>query len=329
MRGYLREHQNKKDLIAIFVTLLAVVVPMLQYNSIHLLLFNFYNQRFELFFHAWEVNTAGLISIFVLFAAVVILLFNFTYSRYFCGNICPKTLLKNLFTDTIETRIFHIFKIKNRDDERSFENNRLKLFFAYSLLALVIMFGSMPIFFYFIPYDIFFSMLKNYFHGYTFLLYIWLLSATYLFAEILFFKEFFCAYICPYQLVNSTTVNEQRAFYVFDTKEKCIDCEACVNVCPVPDLDVRKGYDTRCIACGDCSAVCHDVMQKRGGGKSLIEYKDFNKRKSLPYFSFAGKRTSLLLIALTLAGSSLIVYYLISPEHLSSCNIANAFLYRD
>ena len=328
MAKHFQKHQNKKKIIALFVTLLAIAVPMIRLNGIHLLLFNFYDNRFEFFFRAWEVNSIGLITIFFIFAVAVILLFNFTYSRYFCGHICPKTILKNLFTDIIEAKIFKIVRIKNRQEEKNFQKNKLKTFFAYLLLAVVVLFGSMPLFFYFMPYEIFFSMLANYFEGYRFLLYIWLSSAVYLFAEILFFKEFFCSYICPYQLVNSISVNEKRGFYNFYQKEKCIDCEACVRVCPVEGLDVRNGFDSRCIACGDCSAVCRDVMENEGFKESLIEYKDFSNKNSSHSLSFADRKVSLLLIVLVLAGSYFAISYLLSYEHLSSCSFSNAFLYR-
>lgn len=328
MISFFQRHKNKKTLVSIFVTIVAIAIPMIEFHNIHLLLFDFYDKRFELFFYAWEVDIAGLTTIFFVFAFSVILLFNFTYSRYFCGYICPKTLLKNLFIDIIEIRIFKILKVKDRQSEKSFGQNSLKTFLAYLSLSVIILLGSMPIFFYFMPYDIFFLMLFNHFDKYEFLLYIWLLSALYLFAEVLFFKEFFCSFLCPYQLVNSITVNEKRGFYNFVDKEKCIDCKACVKVCLVPELDVRKGFDTRCIACGDCSAVCHDVMQHEGYEKSLIEYQDSNNEKSKAYFSFADKKISLLLIVLIMIASILIVKYFISFEHLSSCKISNSFLYQ-
>ncbi len=328
MSSYLQKHQHKKGLTALLVTILAIALPMVEYDGLHLLLFNFYDQRFELFFHAWEVNVAGLITLFFIVAVATILLLNLTYARYFCGHICPKTLLRNLLTDIIEARIFGILRIKNRLDEKNFQSKGLRTLFAYLLFAVVVLAGSMPIFFYFMPYEIFFWMLLEGFSGYRFLLYIWLLSAVYLFAEALFFKEFFCSYLCPYQLVNSVTVNDKRGFYSFDNKAKCIDCGACVKICPVADLDVREGFDTRCIACGDCAAVCHDVMAGEGGGDSLIHYEDFTRQKRLSYLSFADKKVALSLVFVVMLGTFLAVYYLVAPEHLGSCRFSNAFLYR-
>lgn len=309
------------------MTLCAVAVPMVSYENIHFLLFNFYESRFEFLFHAWEVGLSSLMALFFLFAISTILFFNFTYSRYFCGHICPKTLLQNFFVEIIEGRIFKILKLKNRLDEKNFQREKLKTFFAYVVLAVVILVGSIPIFFYLMLYEKFFEIAQDNFTGYTVLFYIWLLSAIYLFAEVLFFKEFFCSYLCPYQLVNSITVNQERGYYNFFDKEKCIDCGACVKVCPVEELDVKKGYDSRCIACGDCSAVCHDVMQYEGDENSLIAYKNFNNEDSTPALSFASKKYSLILTVLIFLFSLLLSNSLLSYDHLSACKFSNAVLY--
>lgn len=321
------EHHHKKNVIALFVTLFAIALPLVSYKGIHLLLFNFYDSRFEFFFRAWEIGLAGLIALFFLFAITTILLFNFTYSRYFCGYICPKTLLKNFFVEMIEGKVFKILKVKNRLNEKNFQKDKLKTFFAYFMLAIVVLVGSIPIFFYLMPYDKFFEIAMDNFNGYTFLFYIWMLSALYLFAEVLFFKEFFCSYLCPYQLVNSISVNQERGFYNFFDKEKCIACEACVKVCPIEDLDVKKGYDSRCIACGDCSAVCSDVMQHEGNENSLIAYKNFHNEDSKPALSFGFKKYSFLLSLFTFLLALMLSNYLLSYDHLSSCKFSNAVLY--
>ena len=51
----------------------------------------------------------------------------------------------------------------------------------------------------------------------------------------------------------------------------CIDCMACVNVCPM-GIDIRNGQQMACITCGLCIDACNDVMDKIGRPRDLIGY---------------------------------------------------------
>ena len=329
MENFLR-HIREKNYISLIVTLTLILIPFIKFDGYHLLLFNFYDERFEIFFRAWETSVTSLVIVFIIFAFCIILGLNFTLSRYFCGTMCPKTLLKNFFTNIIEIRLFKNAKILNLNSEERIEKNILKTIISYIFFGLFIFLASVPFILYLIPYDKFFLIAKDGFEGYSIVLWFWVLSSIYLFAEALFFKEFFCSYICPYQLVSSVTVNDKRDFYNFMDKERCIDCDACVKVCPVPKLDIKKGFDTRCISCGDCSAICADIMEKEGVNTSLIEYSDFNGVKNKNwFFSFSSKTVSLVLFLTTLIMLSFAISYLIDTDNLTHCNFNNSDLYKN
>ena len=51
----------------------------------------------------------------------------------------------------------------------------------------------------------------------------------------------------------------------------CIDCNACVNVCPM-GIDIRDGQQLACITCALCIDACDDVMEKIGKPRGLIDY---------------------------------------------------------
>lgn len=326
----LSKHINRRVLIALFVTFIGIVIPFISYNEIHLLLFNFYDGRFEFLFMVWEVSLVSLSAVFVLFAIGVILLFNFTYSRYFCGTICPKTILKNILTDFIQAKLFKITRIKNRQNGEKIENHKLGLMLSYMLFFLFVFVASAPFFFYLLPHKTLLRFISEGFEsGYEIFLYLWIASSIYLYAEALFFKDFFCSYLCPYQFVNSITVNEKRAYYDFDNKESCIECDACVRVCPVPKLDIKEGFDLRCISCGDCSAVCEDVMLGEGVNHTLIHYNTLSHREQKKrLFSFADRKISLLLIVITLFILAISILYLVDSSNLGYCNFSNKELYR-
>ncbi|MFN3969880.1 MAG: cytochrome c oxidase accessory protein CcoG [Gemmobacter sp.] len=54
-------------------------------------------------------------------------------------------------------------------------------------------------------------------------------------------------------------------------KGDCIDCMACVNVCPM-GIDIRNGQQLACITCGLCIDACNDVMDKVGKPRGLVGY---------------------------------------------------------
>ncbi|MEL6765770.1 MAG: cytochrome c oxidase accessory protein CcoG [Pseudomonadota bacterium] len=51
----------------------------------------------------------------------------------------------------------------------------------------------------------------------------------------------------------------------------CIDCNACVNVCPT-GVDIREGLQVGCITCALCIDACDDIMKKVGKPRGLIDY---------------------------------------------------------
>jgi len=51
----------------------------------------------------------------------------------------------------------------------------------------------------------------------------------------------------------------------------CIDCMACVNVCPM-GIDIRDGQQMECITCALCIDACDEVMGKIGKERGLIDY---------------------------------------------------------
>jgi polyferredoxin len=62
----------------------------------------------------------------------------------------------------------------------------------------------------------------------------------------------------------------------------CIDCNACVNVCPT-GIDIRNGLQLDCIGCGQCADACDAVMTKleRPKGNFLGNKYDFNRQSDL------------------------------------------------
>ena len=99
-----------------------------------------------------------------------------------------------------------------------------------------------------------------------------------------FAREQICIYACPWPRIQAAMMDEDtitigyrswrgepRGKQSVDTNGDCIDCMACVNVCPM-GIDIRDGQQMACITCGLCIDACDDVMDKIGKPRGLVAY---------------------------------------------------------
>ncbi|MBU6234382.1 MAG: cytochrome c oxidase accessory protein CcoG [Alphaproteobacteria bacterium] len=110
--------------------------------------------------------------------------------------------------------------------------------------------------------------------------------STYIMAG--FAREQVCIYMCPYSRFQSGMFDpdtliigydkvrgeprgKHRKGESWDGKGHCIDCSACVQVCPM-GIDIRNGLQIDCIACGLCIDACNDIMDKMSLPRGLIRY---------------------------------------------------------
>ncbi|SFC15575.1 cytochrome c oxidase accessory protein FixG [Marinospirillum celere] len=122
---------------------------------------------------------------------------------------------------------------------------------------------------------------------------------TYLFAGWL--REQVCIYMCPYARFQGVMFDQDTLIVSYDPSRgeprgprkksaslqetglgHCIDCDLCVQVCPV-GIDIRNGLQYECITCAACIDVCDQVMDKMEYPRGLIRYtteEELNGRKT-------------------------------------------------
>ena len=105
-----------------------------------------------------------------------------------------------------------------------------------------------------------------------------------------YFREQTCIVACPYGRLQSVLLDRQslivgydvnrgeprgkpkkKSLPVLESRGDCIDCSACVAVCPT-GIDIRDGLQMECIGCAQCIDACDDVMDKVGKPRKLIGY---------------------------------------------------------
>ncbi|HMB47894.1 MAG TPA: cytochrome c oxidase accessory protein CcoG, partial [Afifellaceae bacterium] len=119
---------------------------------------------------------------------------------------------------------------------------------------------------------------------------------TYVFAG--FMREQVCTYMCPWPRIQAAMLDEhsltvtyndwrgeprsrhqKKAIQAGQTVGDCIDCNACVAVCPM-GIDIRDGQQLECITCALCIDACDGVMEKIGKPRGLIDYATLNDYQS-------------------------------------------------
>lgn len=99
-----------------------------------------------------------------------------------------------------------------------------------------------------------------------------------------FMREQVCNFMCPWPRIQAAMMDpetltvayrdwrgEPRGKQRVEGAGDCIDCMACVNVCPA-GIDIRDGQQMECITCALCIDACDDVMDKIGKPRGLIDY---------------------------------------------------------
>ncbi|WP_226934550.1 cytochrome c oxidase accessory protein CcoG [Pseudogemmobacter faecipullorum] len=99
-----------------------------------------------------------------------------------------------------------------------------------------------------------------------------------------FMREQICIYACPWPRIQAAMMDEETITIAYrdwrgeprgkagaEGTGDCIDCKACVNVCPM-GIDIRDGQQLACITCGLCIDACDDIMGKIGKPRGLIDY---------------------------------------------------------
>ncbi len=153
-----------------------------------------------------------------------------------------------------------------------------------------------------------------------------------------FAREQVCIYMCPWPRIQAAMIDEDTLTVAYrswrgeprgkhrkaedaDKLGDCIDCMACVNVCPV-GIDIREGQQLECITCALCIDACDDVMDKIGKPRGLIDYMALTdetaERAGQPpkpiWKHILRPRTILYTVLWSLVGFGLVFALFIRPE---------------
>ena len=286
------------------------------------LLLDFADRRFYIFdMEFWPQDIYFLAGALIL-GAVGLFLVTSLVGRVWCGYACPQTVWTDLFM-WIERQIEGDRNARMRRDAApaGFDWLWRKSAKHAAWLAVSFVTGGAWIMYYVdapaTTVAFFTGTASTAVYGFTLLF----AATTYLLAG--WAREQVCTYMCPWPRFQAAMLDEQSLIVTYQgwrgeprghhrkdapAGEKfgdCIDCSACVNVCPT-GIDIRDGVQLECINCGLCIDACNEIMRRSGGKRWLITWDTLARQKAkaegrFERFQLFRARTVIYVSALVLA----------------------------
>jgi len=300
-------------------TIIGISIPWITINGNHIFLLSFDHKKLHLMGVAFDMQELYLMPFVLMLLFLGIFAVTVVGGRAWCGWACPQTIFRVIYRDLIETKILGLRKrIKNKQKEPDMSQpiNQVKKVAAILMWSLLAFIAAANFLWYFVPPNEFINYMMNPME-HTVLFGAWMGFAFFLIIDVVFLKEDFCVYICPYSRVQSVLYDDDTIQAIYDPvrggeiyegrgnervkkfdkakdllavneKAECTTCESCVTVCPT-HIDIRKGMQLECINCLECVDACTEVMGALGK-PSLVKWtsdKDI-RREGAPNF-FRGK----------------------------------------
>jgi len=264
-------------------------VAWLQWQGHQALLFDLPARKFHIFgLTLWPQDFLYL-ALLLIIAALSLFFFTALAGRLWCGYACPQTAWTELFI-WIEQWTEGDRSRRMKLDRGPWNLEKITRKGVKQLLWVTLaVYTGFTFVGYFTPIRSLGGQLLSGSVGAWALFWIFLYSlATY--GNAGFLREQVCKYMCPYARFQSAMFDKDTLIISYDEARgeprgarrrgtaarpqglgDCIDCTLCVQVCPT-GIDIRRGLQYECIACGACIDACDGVMDKMGSPRGLIRY---------------------------------------------------------
>jgi cytochrome c oxidase accessory protein FixG len=245
------------------------------------------NRRFFFFMIEIWPHEFYFVAGLLIMAGIGLFLFTSAFGRVWCGYACPQTVWTDLFI-AVERWIEGDRNARLRLHKQRWNAEKVRKYGSKWVLWLLIAMGTGGAWiFYFADAP---TLLRDLValdaHPAAYITLGILTATTFFFGG--FFREQICIYACPWPRIQAAMMDEDTITIGYrdwrgeprgklkkgaldPAQGDCIDCMACVNVCPM-GIDIRNGQQMECITCGLCVDACDEVMDKIGKPRGLIGY---------------------------------------------------------
>ncbi len=271
--------------LALFFTL-----PFIKIEGEPIFMFNVLGRKFIFFGQIFGPQDFFIFALGMLTFMVFIILFTVVFGRVFCGWACPQTIFMEMVFRKIEywidgdsTKQKHLREMPWNAEKIRKRLTKIVVFYAMSFLIAN----------FFMAYLIGMDEVKRYIHegiGPHFGTFVTLLGFAAIFFFVYYwFREQVCIVVCPYGRLQGVLLDKNSIVVAYDylrgeprgkmkkaveevsPQGDCIDCAACVRVCPT-GIDIRNGTQLECVNCTACIDACDDIMTSVKKPTGLIRF---------------------------------------------------------
>jgi cytochrome c oxidase accessory protein FixG len=280
---------DRRTFASIVYLIIFFTLPWIKMNGEPFIMINVLKRKFIIFGQIFGPQDFFIFALAMITFVVFIILFTSIFGRIFCGWACPQTIFMEMVFRKIE---YWIDGDSNKQQQlKAMPWNAFKIR-KRAIKIIVFYLISFIIANYFMAYLISMDEVLRYVHegiGAHASTFIALLIFTSIFFFVYYwFREQVCIVVCPYGRLQGVLLDKNSIVVAYDyvrgeprgkvSEEKtgdCIDCKACVRVCPT-GIDIRNGTQLECINCTACIDACDEIMEAVDRPKQLIRYASEN-----------------------------------------------------
>ncbi|MDH5573135.1 MAG: cytochrome c oxidase accessory protein CcoG [Gammaproteobacteria bacterium] len=301
--------------------------PYLQYAGRQAILFDIPARKFYIFDITILPQDVWILSLILLFFAILLAAVTSVAGRMFCGYFCFQTIWTDIFT-WIEEKVEGKPVARHKLDKSPWNFTKIRIratkYFFWLLISLFT--GISFIAWFTDAFQLWVDLLSLQATA-TVLITLGMFTAgTFILAG--FMREQVCFWLCPYARIQGVMYDSETILPTYDTARgeprgrlrkgglvegngDCISCNMCVAVCPT-GVDIREGQQEGCITCGLCLDACDSVMEKIKKPLGLIRYASLDEMTGKPKIPMFKRIRVLVYIGIMTFALSGIIYGLLN-----------------
>jgi cytochrome c oxidase accessory protein FixG len=245
------------------------------------------NRRFFFFMIEIWPDEFYFVAGLLIMAGLGLFLFTSALGRVWCGYACPQTVWTDLYI-LVERWIEgdRNARVRLWNAKWDFRKWRLRLVKWVLWLLIGLATGGAWVFYFTDAPTLLRDLFLGQAHPVAYVTIAVMTATTFVFGG--FAREQICIYACPWPRIQAAMMDEDTLVVAYrdwrgeprgklkkgevdPAQGDCIDCMACVNVCPM-GIDIREGQQLECITCALCIDACDEVMDRIGKPRGLIDY---------------------------------------------------------
>jgi len=282
---------QKRTLVSVFLLAVLFGMPFIRVHGDPFMLINVLERKFILFGIVFWPQDFHLFFLAMITGIVFIVLFTVVYGRIFCGWICPQTIFMEMVFRRIEYWIDGDRGQQIRLKKMGWTGEKIrKRVLKHSIFVLISMLISHTFLSYILSTDVVYEYITAGPSEHMGLFTAMLVFTGMFYFVFSWFREQVCLVACPYGRLQGVMLDRKSIVVAYDYKRgenrgkwrknedrtsadkgDCIDCGACVDVCPT-GIDIRNGTQLECVNCTACIDACDVVMDRVGLEPGLIRY---------------------------------------------------------